>query len=204
MADAARSLGRVAGTGGGYRYFAGGVFQALDGGGGEALRDEGGDVEVRFGGVEVGGAGEERGAARQKHGAAIVERLGGNIVRADFASGVENFEFVGADQRTKHGHARGSVHGDEVAQRLRGDLGQAVSGDERERAFAFREHLRDAQHHPAIEQNAKFLRRVAHDLALDGFEGNAVELQVELVADELPREAAGDVQRRFAGARARP
>ena len=88
------------------------------------------DVQGAFRAIEFLDGGMQRGIARQKNGAAIVKWFGGNIVRADFARGIHDFDLVVAHQRTVKRHARCSANGSHIVQGLRSDLGQAVSRDQ--------------------------------------------------------------------------
>ncbi len=130
-----------------------------------------------FGLVEFLDGGMQRGVARQEDRAAIVERFGGNIVRADFLRGIHDFDFVVAHERAVERHAHGGADGGHIVQRLRSDLAQAVPGDQAERAVRARDALGDAQHHAAIEQDAEFLRRARHNFPLDGLERHQVKLR---------------------------
>ena len=61
------------------------VLKTLERGAANSLLNQPGNIELGFGFLEFFRLGEQRGNARQENGAAIVERFGGNIVRADFA-----------------------------------------------------------------------------------------------------------------------
>src|SRR4029077_823925 len=70
--------------------FPGGVAVALDGHPLDSLPDERFDVQCAIRTVELLAKRAQRVVARQKERAAVVKRLGGDVVRADFAGGIHN------------------------------------------------------------------------------------------------------------------
>src|SRR5262249_9131141 len=79
----------------------------------------------------------------------------------------------------------------EVAEGLGRDLSQALARDERLRPVAARQHLRDADHHPPVEDDPERSRDRRNDLALHLAERHQKEGRLELPLRELPHELPG-------------
>ena len=96
----------------------------------------------------------------------MASRLGGDL------------ELVHADERPQHRQVGHLVDAGEVVQGLRGHLPHALAGDQRQRARAPRQRLRDAQHEAPVDHHARGPGHRQHDRALDLAEGHEEEARV--------------------------
>src|SRR5262245_5249123 len=91
----------------------------------------------------------------------------GNLKSADPAGLVDDLLLVHADQRTEDRQVCRLPYSDKVFQRLRCHLAQTLPGDKRQRLFAARDALGDAQHHAAVKNYAQGPKDSSDDLPLN-------------------------------------
>ena len=129
--------------------------------------DEAVDVQARLesrdlsgldGGIRVPGH-EER--------AAVGVGLDGGREGPDGPRLLRDLELVHPDERAQHRHRRHLVDPGQVLERLGGDLAKALAGDQRRRAHAPGQRLRDAHHEAPVHDHAGRRREGEDDLALD-------------------------------------
>ena len=123
--------------------------------------------------------------------AAVLVGQRADLEGADAPRLLRDLLLVHADQRPQDRPARGLVDDGHVVEGLRGDLAQALAGDQRlARALRAGQRLRDAHHEAPVEHDAQRRRAGGHDRLLHLAEGDEQQAGAELVAGEDARQLA--------------
>src|SRR5689334_21415624 len=123
-----------------------GKREGLEGGAVGAGRDETLEIQESLGGTDLRRRRAGRGMSRREERAAIGVRLDRNLERGDSLRRRRDLELVHADEGSQDRQRRGLVDACDVFQGLRGDLAEALAGDQRQRAGTAGELLRNAEH----------------------------------------------------------